>query len=57
MTNKGVAIINSGYQGGRDLPLVSKPVVIFTGPCWNYRIKGIPDTISRNKGELSKINN
>ena len=57
MTNKGVAIINSGYQGGRDLPLVSKPVVIFTGPYWNYRIKGIPDTISRNKGELSKINN
>ena len=23
---------------------------------WNYLIKGIPDTISRNNGELSKLN-
>ena len=57
MTSKGVVIINSRYQGGRDLPVVPKPVVIITGLCWNYHIKGIPNTISRNKGELPKSNN
>ena len=24
---------------------------------WKYLIKGVPSTISRNKGELSKLNN